>query len=59
MRPCFQIGTHAAMFSNRNHDTFGIALVDRLLEETRLALEENNFKMNQRRLSYTKFIGEL
>ena len=47
------------MFSNRNHDTFGIALVDRLLEETRLALEENNFKMNQRRLSYTKFIGEL
>ncbi|KAL1915546.1 uncharacterized protein VTP21DRAFT_6670 [Calcarisporiella thermophila] len=44
---------------NRHHSDFGVALVDRVLEEIRVGLEGNMFKHNQRRIATVKYLGEL
>eukprot|EP00850_Spirogloea_muscicola_P011490 SM000071S21114 [mRNA] locus=s71:436824:443196:- [translate_table: standard] len=44
---------------SRYHDAFSIAVVDQLLEEVRLGLEVNKYRMQQRRLTAMRFLGEL
>ncbi|CAG8501990.1 5188_t:CDS:10 [Ambispora leptoticha] len=44
---------------HRYHSDFGVALVDRVLEDIRIGLEQNIFKHNQRRIATVKYLGEL
>lgn len=44
---------------NRYHDDFAVAVVDEVLEETRVGLELNDYAMQQRRLAHMRFLGEL
>ncbi|TPX30482.1 hypothetical protein SmJEL517_g05965 [Synchytrium microbalum] len=43
----------------RHYPQFGIGVIDATLEDIRLGLETNLFKMNQRRIAVVKFLGEL
>jgi regulator of nonsense transcripts 2 len=43
----------------RYHPEFTIAVVDQVLEDTRRGLEQNVYKMNQRRVATLKLLGEL
>ncbi|KAF3908233.1 hypothetical protein AA313_de0203976 [Arthrobotrys entomopaga] len=43
----------------RYHQDFGIRVVDGVLENIRLGLEENDYRMNQRRIATIKYLGEL
>ena len=42
-----------------HYPSFGVMVVDNVLEEVRVGLETNIFKHNQRRISTVKFLGEL
>ncbi|EYU24490.1 hypothetical protein MIMGU_mgv1a000416mg [Erythranthe guttata] len=44
---------------SRYHDDFAVAVVDEVLEEIRLGLEQNNYAMQQQRIAYMRFLGEL
>ncbi|CAG8606881.1 31439_t:CDS:10, partial [Gigaspora margarita] len=44
---------------HRYHSDFGVALVDRVIEDIRIELEQNIFKHNQRRIATAKYLGEL
>ncbi|XVE75312.1 hypothetical protein DITRI_Ditri12bG0084400 [Diplodiscus trichospermus] len=44
---------------SRYHDEFAVAVVDEVLEEIRLGLELNDYGMQQRRIAYMRFLGEL
>ncbi|CAB4424993.1 unnamed protein product [Rhizophagus irregularis] len=44
---------------HRYHSDFGVALVDRVIEDIRIGLEQNIFKHNQRRIATVKYLGEL
>ncbi|KAK1293378.1 Regulator of nonsense transcripts UPF2 [Acorus calamus] len=44
---------------SRYHDEFAVAVVDEVLEEIRLGLELNEYGMQQRRIAYMRFLGEL
>ncbi|XP_038978276.1 regulator of nonsense transcripts UPF2-like [Phoenix dactylifera] len=44
---------------SRYHDEFAVAVVDEVLEEIRLGLELNDYGMQQQRLAYMRFLGEL
>ncbi|XP_019415175.1 PREDICTED: regulator of nonsense transcripts UPF2-like isoform X3 [Lupinus angustifolius] len=44
---------------SRYHDEFAVAIVDEVLEEIRLGLELNDYGMQQRRIAYMRFLGEL
>ncbi|KAK6346650.1 hypothetical protein TWF696_006770 [Orbilia brochopaga] len=43
----------------RYHQDFGIRVVDGVLENIRVGLEENDYRMNQRRIATIKYLGEL
>ena len=43
----------------RYHQDFVVMVVDNLLELITLGLEQNDFKLNQRRLAEVKYLGEL
>ncbi|EPS36318.1 hypothetical protein H072_10200 [Dactylellina haptotyla CBS 200.50] len=43
----------------RYHQDFGIRVVDGVLENIRAGLEENDYRMNQRRIATIKYLGEL
>jgi regulator of nonsense transcripts 2 len=43
----------------RYHPEFTIGVVDQVLEDVRRGLEQNLYKMNQRRVATLKLIGEL
>jgi regulator of nonsense transcripts 2 len=43
----------------RYHPEFTVGVVDQVLEDTRRGLEQNIYKMNQRRVSTLKLLGEL
>jgi regulator of nonsense transcripts 2 len=43
----------------RYHPEFTVGVVDQVLEDTRRGLEQNVYKMNQRRVSTLKLLGEL
>ncbi|KAK6525938.1 hypothetical protein TWF281_010981 [Arthrobotrys megalospora] len=43
----------------RYHQDFGIRVVDGVLENVRVGLEENDYRMNQRRIASIKYLGEL
>lgn len=44
---------------SRYHDEFAVAIVDEVLEEIRIGLELNDYGMQQRRVAYMRFLGEL
>ncbi|KAE9608234.1 putative up-frameshift suppressor 2 [Lupinus albus] len=44
---------------SRYHDEFAVSIVDEVLEEIRLGLELNDYGMQQRRIAYMRFLGEL
>ncbi|KAL0290372.1 UNVERIFIED_CONTAM: Regulator of nonsense transcripts UPF2 [Sesamum calycinum] len=44
---------------SRYHDDFAVAVVDEVLEEIRLGLELNEYGMQQQRIAYMRFLGEL
>ncbi|KAG8388138.1 hypothetical protein BUALT_Bualt02G0094700 [Buddleja alternifolia] len=44
---------------SRYHDDFAVAVVDEVLEEIRLGLELNDYGMQQQRVAYMRFLGEL
>ncbi|CAN4106404.1 unnamed protein product [Withania somnifera] len=44
---------------SRYHDDFSVAVVDEVLEEIRVGLEFNDYGMQQRRIAYMHFLGEL
>nr|KYP46504.1 Regulator of nonsense transcripts 2 [Cajanus cajan] len=44
---------------SRYHDEFAVAIVDEVLEEIRVGLELNDHGMQQRRIAYMRFLGEL
>ncbi|ORX47013.1 ARM repeat-containing protein [Hesseltinella vesiculosa] len=44
---------------NKYHPTFGVQLIDTVVEEIRVGLEQNIFKHNQRRIATVKYLGEL
>ncbi|KAJ1440027.1 hypothetical protein SESBI_02260 [Sesbania bispinosa] len=44
---------------SRYHDEFAVAIVDEVLEEIRIGLELNDYGMQQRRIAYMRFLGEL
>ncbi|CAA0811276.1 Regulator of nonsense transcripts UPF2 [Striga hermonthica] len=44
---------------SRYHDDFAVAVVDEVLEEIRRGLELNDFGMQQRRIAFMRFLGEL
>jgi hypothetical protein len=44
---------------SRYHDGFAVAVVDEVLEEIRVGLEMNDYGMQQRRIAYMRFLGEL
>ncbi|KAG6555992.1 hypothetical protein Mapa_001932 [Marchantia paleacea] len=44
---------------SRYHDGFAVSVVDEVLEEIRIGLEMNDFGMQQRRIAYMRFLGEL
>ncbi|PIN10169.1 hypothetical protein CDL12_17245 [Handroanthus impetiginosus] len=44
---------------SRYHDDFAVAVVDEVLEEIRVGLELNDFAMQQQRVAYMRFLGEL
>lgn len=44
---------------SRYHDEFAVAVVDEVLEEIRLALELNDYGMQQRHLAHMRLLGEL
>ncbi|KAL3835380.1 hypothetical protein ACJIZ3_010116 [Penstemon smallii] len=44
---------------SRYHDDFAVAVVDEVLEEIRLGLELNDYGMQQLRIAYMRFLGEL
>ncbi|XP_024530355.1 regulator of nonsense transcripts UPF2 [Selaginella moellendorffii] len=44
---------------NRYHDSFAVAVVDEVLEEIRVGLEQNEYGMQQRRIVFMRFLGEL
>ncbi|KAK7281415.1 hypothetical protein RIF29_09392 [Crotalaria pallida] len=44
---------------SRYHDEFAVAIVDEVLEEIRLGLELNEYGMQQKRIAYMRFLGEL
>lgn len=43
----------------RYHQDFVVAVIDNLLEFIIVGLEQNDFKMNQRRIAEVKYLGEL
>ncbi|KAK6507741.1 hypothetical protein TWF481_006163 [Arthrobotrys musiformis] len=43
----------------RYHQDFGIRVVDGVLENIRVGLEENDYRMNQRRIASIKYLGDL
>lgn len=43
---------------NRYHQDFVITVIDNVLEQITLGLEQNDFKINQRRLAEVKYLGE-
>lgn len=43
----------------RSHQDFVITVIDDLLENINLGLEQNDFKINQRRLAEVRYLGEL
>ncbi|KAI9193580.1 armadillo-type protein [Polychytrium aggregatum] len=49
----------ASEMALRYYPDFGVAVVDNTLEEIRMGLELNLFKLNQKRISLMKFLGEL
>ncbi|KAI8063219.1 armadillo-type protein [Gongronella butleri] len=55
------IHLHAILASglNKYHPTFGVQLIDSVVEEIRVGLEQNIFKHNQRRIATVKYLGEL
>ncbi|KAH6806703.1 regulator of nonsense transcripts UPF2 [Perilla frutescens var. frutescens] len=44
---------------SRYHDDFAVAVVDEVLEEIRVGLELNEYGMQQQRIAYMRFLGEL
>ncbi|KAL3689456.1 hypothetical protein R1sor_015765 [Riccia sorocarpa] len=44
---------------SRYHDAFAVGVVDQVLEEIRVGLEMNLIGMQQRRIAYMRFLGEL
>ncbi|KAK7354481.1 hypothetical protein VNO80_19945 [Phaseolus coccineus] len=48
-----------ALGLSRYHDEFAVAIVDEVLEEIRVGLELNDYGMQQRRIAYMRFLGEL
>ncbi|KAK6153893.1 hypothetical protein DH2020_013532 [Rehmannia glutinosa] len=44
---------------SRYHDDFAVAVVDEVLEEIRRGLELNDYGMQQQRIAYMRFLGEL
>ncbi|KAJ1437025.1 hypothetical protein SESBI_03863 [Sesbania bispinosa] len=44
---------------SRYHDEFAVAIVDEVLEKIRIGLELNDYGMQQRRIAYMRFLGEL
>jgi regulator of nonsense transcripts 2 len=44
---------------SRYHDAFAVAVVDEVLEAIRVGLELNEYGMQQRRIAYMRFLGEL
>ncbi|KAJ7557891.1 hypothetical protein O6H91_04G014000 [Diphasiastrum complanatum] len=44
---------------SRYHDTFAVAVVDEVLEQIRLGLELNEYGMQQQRIAFMRFLGEL
>ncbi|XP_047940938.1 regulator of nonsense transcripts UPF2 [Salvia hispanica] len=44
---------------SRYHDDFAVAVVDEVLEEIRVGLELNEYGMEQQRIAYMRFLGEL
>ncbi|XP_057767597.1 regulator of nonsense transcripts UPF2-like [Salvia miltiorrhiza] len=44
---------------SRYHDEFAVAVVDEVLEEIRVGLELNEYGMEQQRIAYMRFLGEL
>ncbi|KAL6494999.1 Regulator of nonsense transcripts upf2 [Orobanche gracilis] len=44
---------------SRYHDDFAIAVVDEVLEEIRRGLELNDYGMQQQRIAFMRFLGEL
>jgi regulator of nonsense transcripts 2 len=44
---------------NRYHQDFVIKVIDNLLEYIVLGLEQNDFKLNQRRIAEVKYLAEL
>ncbi|KAF3316810.1 hypothetical protein TWF173_001474 [Orbilia oligospora] len=43
----------------RYHQDFGIRVVDGVLENIRIGLEENDYRMNQRRIASIRYLGDL
>jgi regulator of nonsense transcripts 2 len=43
----------------RYHQDFVVTVIDNLLESIMLGLEQNDFKLNQRRIAEVKYLGEL
>eukprot|EP00252_Welwitschia_mirabilis_P015911 TRINITY_DN352_c0_g1_i2.p1 TRINITY_DN352_c0_g1~~TRINITY_DN352_c0_g1_i2.p1 ORF type:complete len:706 (-),score=145.51 TRINITY_DN352_c0_g1_i2:279-2270(-) len=44
---------------SRHQESFGVAVVDEVLEEIRQGLEMNDYGMQQRRIAHMRFLGEL
>ncbi|KAJ3680250.1 hypothetical protein LUZ60_016528 [Juncus effusus] len=44
---------------SRYHDDFAVSVVDEVLEEIRVGMELNDFNMQQKRLAYMRFLGDL
>lgn len=44
---------------SRYHDAFAVSVVDEVLEAIRVGLELNEYGMQQRRIAYMRFLGEL
>ncbi|KAL6494416.1 Regulator of nonsense transcripts upf2 [Orobanche gracilis] len=44
---------------SRYHDDFAVAVVDEVLEEIRRGLELNDYGMQQQRIAFMRFLGEL
>ncbi|KZV46480.1 hypothetical protein F511_10585 [Dorcoceras hygrometricum] len=44
---------------SRYHEDFAVSVVDEVLEEIRLGLELNDYEMQQKRIAFMRFLGEL
>ena len=44
---------------HRYHPEFVIRVIDNLIEYITIGLEQNDFKLNQRRIAEVKYLGEL